>query len=88
MNLSWKQVIFLVKAFITHYGRRNKGMETAYTQIPHSADRPIIGVVAAHGNEDENSHISPAKWWDVNGIPNSTTKYKEDQKVMWHATTI
>ncbi|KAJ1387998.1 protein JASON-like [Sesbania bispinosa] len=64
----------------------NKGMETAYTQIPHSADRPIIGVVAAHGNEDENSHISPAKWWDVNGIPNSTTKYKEDQKVMWHAT--
>lgn len=39
-------------------------------------DRPILGMVAAHWNEDETSHISP-KWWDGNGIPNSTTKYKE-----------
>ncbi|KAH1211543.1 Protein JASON [Glycine max] len=28
----------------------------------------------------------PFKWWYDNGIPNSTTKYKEDQKVKWHAT--
>ncbi|KAF8412739.1 hypothetical protein HHK36_000708 [Tetracentron sinense] len=48
-------------------------------------DRPIIGIVAAHWNEDEPSRISP-KWWDGNGIPNSTNKYKEDQKVSWHAT--
>ncbi|KAA8526190.1 hypothetical protein F0562_008071 [Nyssa sinensis] len=48
-------------------------------------DRPIIGMVAAHWNEDELSRISP-KWWDGNGIPNSTNKYKEDQKVSWHAT--
>ncbi|XVF81697.1 hypothetical protein PTKIN_Ptkin15bG0176200 [Pterospermum kingtungense] len=48
-------------------------------------DRPIIGMVAAHWNEDESSQISP-KWWDGNGIPNSTNKYKEDQKVSWHAT--
>ncbi|KAJ7960638.1 Protein JASON [Quillaja saponaria] len=48
-------------------------------------DRPIIGIVAAHWNEDERSNISP-KWWDGNGIPNSTNKYKEDQKVSWHAT--
>ncbi|KAK9285438.1 hypothetical protein L1049_024631 [Liquidambar formosana] len=48
-------------------------------------DRPILGTVAAHWNEDELSHISP-KWWDGNGIPNSTNKYKEDQKVSWHAT--
>ncbi|CAK9133199.1 unnamed protein product [Ilex paraguariensis] len=48
-------------------------------------DRPILGMVAAHWNEDEPSRISP-KWWDGNGIPNSTTKYKEDQKVSWHAT--
>lgn len=48
-------------------------------------DRPILGLVAAHWKEDENSHISP-KWWDGNGIPNSTNKYKEDQKVSWHAT--
>ncbi|GAA0164123.1 RNA processing factor [Lithospermum erythrorhizon] len=49
------------------------------------ADRPIIGLVAAHWNEDEVSHISP-KSWDGNGIPNSTSKYKEDQKVSWHST--
>lgn len=39
-------------------------------------DRPIIGTVAAHWNEDEPTRISP-KWWDGNGIPNSTNKYKE-----------
>ncbi|KAL4575560.1 hypothetical protein LXL04_022407 [Taraxacum kok-saghyz] len=27
-----------------------------------------------------------ASWWDGNGIPNTTNKYKEDQKVSWHAT--
>ncbi|KAF8007743.1 hypothetical protein BT93_K1667 [Corymbia citriodora subsp. variegata] len=48
-------------------------------------DRPIIGLVAAHWKEDEQSHV-PQKWWDGNGIPNSTNKYKEDQKVSWHAT--
>ncbi|KAF8083145.1 hypothetical protein N665_0790s0008 [Sinapis alba] len=48
-------------------------------------DRPIIGLVAAHWNEDEQNEILP-KWWDGNGIPNTTTKYKEDQKVSWHAT--
>ncbi|CAN1850854.1 Protein JASON [Linum perenne] len=48
-------------------------------------DRPIIGMVAAHWNVDEPNEARP-KWWDGNGIPNSTTKYKEDQKVSWHAT--
>ncbi|CAO2814189.1 unnamed protein product [Amaranthus hypochondriacus] len=49
-------------------------------------DRPIIGLVATHWNKpEEDTHISP-KPWDGNGIPNSTTKYKEDQKVCWHAT--
>uniref|UniRef100_A0A5B7BDI4 Protein JASON n=1 Tax=Davidia involucrata TaxID=16924 RepID=A0A5B7BDI4_DAVIN len=48
-------------------------------------DRPIIGMVAAHWNEDQPSRVLP-KWWDGNGIPNSTNKYKEDQKVSWHAT--
>ncbi|KAM1919911.1 hypothetical protein ACFX15_023791 [Malus domestica] len=48
-------------------------------------DRPIIGLVATHWNEDEHTRVSP-KWWDGNGIPNSTNKYKEDQKVSWHAT--
>nr|CAD1819576.1 unnamed protein product [Ananas comosus var. bracteatus] len=48
-------------------------------------DRPIIGMVAAHWNEEESDPVPP-KWWDGNGIPNSTNKYKEDQKVSWHAT--
>lgn len=48
-------------------------------------DRPIIGMVAAHWIEEETPQIGP-KWWDGNGIPNSTNKYKEDQKVSWHAT--
>ncbi|KAF5194275.1 Jason-like protein [Thalictrum thalictroides] len=48
-------------------------------------DRPILGTVAAHWNDEEPSRISP-KWWDGNGIPNSTNKYNEDQKVSWHAT--
>ncbi|KAL3754873.1 hypothetical protein ACJRO7_002036 [Eucalyptus globulus] len=48
------------------------------------SDRPIIGLVAAHWNENETQTLP--KWWDGNGIPNSTNKYKEDQKVSWHAT--
>ncbi|XP_044501996.1 protein JASON-like isoform X2 [Mangifera indica] len=48
------------------------------------SDRPIIGMVAAHWNE-ETPQVQP-RWWDGNGIPNSTNKYKEDQKVSWHAT--
>ncbi|XP_060209668.1 protein JASON-like isoform X1 [Lycium barbarum] len=59
------------------------GENVHYGKTP--ADRPIIGLVAAHWNDDETSRISP-KWWDGNGIPNSTNKYKEDQKVSWHAT--
>lgn len=53
--------------------KSNKNME-AFSITP--GDRPIIGMVAAHWNEKEQSQIS-AKWWDGNGIPNSTNKYKE-----------
>lgn len=67
----------------------SKNFYSDSTRKPHfgrtPGDRPIIGIVAAHWNDDEPSHISP-KWWDGNGIPNSTNKYKEDQKVSWHAT--
>ncbi|CAM0876540.1 unnamed protein product [Alopecurus aequalis] len=47
-------------------------------------DRPIIGMVAAHWKSEEPEVFTP-QWWDGNGIPNSTNKYKEDQKVSWHA---
>ncbi|TKY46761.1 JASON protein [Spatholobus suberectus] len=67
---------------------RNKRMQIAYNQVRKTpAERPIIGMVAAHWNEDEDSQVPPPKWWDGNGIPNSTNKYKEDQKVNWHATS-
>ncbi|CAL9123082.1 unnamed protein product [Musa textilis] len=49
------------------------------------ADRPILGMVAAHW-KDEEPEPKLSKRWDGNGIPNSTNKYKEDQKVSWHAT--
>jgi hypothetical protein len=57
---------------------RRKKMEMGHYQVRKTpADRPIIGMVAAHWNEDENSDVPPPKWWDGNGIPNSTNKYKE-----------
>ncbi|KAK7333722.1 hypothetical protein VNO80_30499 [Phaseolus coccineus] len=66
---------------------RNRRMQIAYNHVRKSpVDRPIIGMVAAHWNENEDSQVPPPKWWDGNGIPNSTNKYKEDQKVNWHAT--
>ncbi|KAK6238505.1 hypothetical protein QUC31_003974 [Theobroma cacao] len=68
---------------------RYKNIQSNYSKLPPfgrtPGDRPIIGMVAAHWNEEESSHVTP-KWWDGNGIPNSTNKYKEDQKVSWHAT--
>ncbi|XP_058788273.1 protein JASON-like [Vicia villosa] len=64
---------------------RRKKMEMAQIRKT-PADRPIIGMVAAHWHEEEKSDAPPPKWWDGNGIPNSTNKYKEDQKVSWHAT--
>ncbi|XP_043688268.1 protein JASON-like [Telopea speciosissima] len=54
-------------------------------KISDEDSRPILGMVAAHWNDDGLSHDSP-KWQDGNGIPNSTSKYKEDQRVNWHAT--
>ncbi|XXG74534.1 hypothetical protein AAC387_Pa07g3232 [Persea americana] len=65
--------------------RRTISNGKSYSGKSTDDDRPIVGSVAAHWNDDEPSHIPP-KQWDGNGIPNSTTKYKEDQKVSWHAT--
>lgn len=66
---------------IVHNGSSTSGTSQR-SRTP--GDRPILGMVAAHWNDDE-LQVSP-KWWDGNGIPNSTNKYKEDQKVSWHAT--
>ncbi|KAL8160136.1 hypothetical protein V2J09_001673 [Rumex salicifolius] len=61
------------------------GNERKYRPGGNQEDRPILGLVAEHWKEEDVSRISP-KEWDGNGIPNTTTKYKEDQKVHWHAT--
>ncbi|WOL15366.1 protein JASON-like isoform X1 [Canna indica] len=66
------------------------GLSNEIFEKPHSAksadvDRPILGMVAAHW-KDEDPESRSSKRWDGNGIPNSTNKYKEDQKVSWHAT--
>lgn len=44
-------------------------------------ERPILG--ASSGDYSSAKKRSP---WDGQGIPNSTAKYKEDQKVNWHTT--
>ncbi|KAG8074953.1 hypothetical protein GUJ93_ZPchr0006g45623 [Zizania palustris] len=43
--------------------------------------------MASEANWDaENPTPRLSKAWDCHGIPNSTTKYKEDQQVRWHTT--
>ncbi|KAF8691168.1 hypothetical protein HU200_040282 [Digitaria exilis] len=48
-------------------------------------DVPIFPVSGFYWDSDNPTPVLP-KAWDGNGIPNTTTKYKEDQKVNWHAT--
>ncbi|KAG0480801.1 hypothetical protein HPP92_011659 [Vanilla planifolia] len=50
-----------------------------------NVDKPITGAASSFWNEEELCGALP-KQWDGNGIPNTTTKYKEDQKVNWHTT--
>lgn len=47
-------------------------------------ERPIFGSLADHW---EAAWATKRPAWDGKGIPNSTHKYREDQKVMWHATS-
>lgn len=65
--------------FASPDGRRLGNRAALRERSPNSkspADRPIIGMVAAHWKDDEAARVSP-KLWDGNGIPNSTNKYKE-----------
>lgn len=56
----------------------NGEMESASDfEILKSADTPSIGAVPAELNEDEDSHLASPKAHEVNGIPNTTKKYKE-----------
>ncbi|KAJ7557146.1 hypothetical protein O6H91_05G113500 [Diphasiastrum complanatum] len=60
--------------------RKLKPLQHASQKSP--SERPILGAVAAHWVNPESAEPQ----WDGKGIPNSTTKYKEDQKVSWHTT--
>ena len=48
----------------------------SHSAMSSDEDRPIIGMVAAHWKDKEPVNFTP-KWFDGNGIPNSTNKYKE-----------
>ncbi|KAK9676552.1 hypothetical protein RND81_11G084600 [Saponaria officinalis] len=76
-----------LKPPLANGGNDRHNQEAASMREPNIRDTPhIIDLVAAHWNEQEDTpHIQP-KWRGGNGIPNSTTKYKEDQKVRWRAT--
>ncbi|XP_024359072.1 uncharacterized protein [Physcomitrium patens] len=47
-------------------------------------ERPILGSLADHW---EAALTTKKSAWDGKGIPNSTHKYREDQKVMWHSAS-
>ncbi|MQM10197.1 hypothetical protein Taro_043087 [Colocasia esculenta] len=71
-----------------HDGRMNcKAASRRRSPVSSSPERnrPNIGTVSAHWNSETSIRVSP-KMWNGNGIPNSTNKYKEDQRVSWHAT--
>ncbi|XP_024524186.1 protein JASON isoform X3 [Selaginella moellendorffii] len=56
--------------------------ETRSTQTQMSFDeKPIMGLVAADWLEPDTSEVKSYKAWDGKGIPNSPSKYKEDQTI-------
>lgn len=66
-------------------GEGQTGRQLGFGSVDLS-DVPIF--VASGLNWDIENNPTPMlpKAWDGNGIPNTTTKYKEDQRVNWHAT--
>ncbi|CAN6271570.1 unnamed protein product [Urochloa humidicola] len=61
------------------------GKELCYDYEKNVFDVPIFPASGFNWDIDNPTPVLP-KPWDGNGIPNTTTKYKEDQKVSWHAT--
>ncbi|XP_024517850.1 uncharacterized protein LOC9636311 isoform X2 [Selaginella moellendorffii] len=56
--------------------------ETRSTQTQMSFDeKPIMGLVATDWLEPDTSEVKSYKAWDGKGIPNSPSKYKEDQTI-------
>ncbi|CAM0946637.1 unnamed protein product [Alopecurus aequalis] len=63
----------------------NVGKQQGFERITDVTDVPIFVASGLNCNDDNPTPMLP-KAWDGNGIPNTTTKYKEDQRVNWHAT--
>ncbi|KAE8804595.1 hypothetical protein D1007_19645 [Hordeum vulgare] len=49
-------------------------------------ESPVFTAASGMDADVENPTPRFPKAWDGNGIPNTTNKYKEDQKVSWHTT--
>ncbi|CAM8890939.1 unnamed protein product [Rhodiola kirilowii] len=49
-------------------------------------DMPKLRTIKTPWNEEFEPSPVPLKWWNGNGIPNSTNKYREDQIVSWDVT--
>ncbi|KAL2252242.1 UNVERIFIED_CONTAM: Protein JASON [Sesamum indicum] len=76
-----------LKPYLPNHDSNNEQFGPTSSKNVHSCptpgDRPILGLVAAHWNDDETSCISP-KWWDGNGIPNSTNKIRKSVGMQHH----
>ncbi|XP_051194659.1 protein JASON [Lolium perenne] len=62
------------------------GKLPGFGRIGDITEVPIFVASGLNWNDDNPTPMLPKAVWDGNGIPNTTTKYKEDQKVNWHAT--
>ncbi|XP_047076374.1 protein JASON-like [Lolium rigidum] len=62
------------------------GKLPGFGRIGDITEVPIFVASGLNWNDDNPTPMLPKPVWDGNGIPNTTTKYKEDQKVNWHAT--
>lgn len=64
----------------------NMGKQPGFEGIGATMDVPIFVASGLNWDIDNPTPLLPKAAWDGNGIPNTTTKYKEDQRVSWHAT--
>ncbi|KAL6873769.1 hypothetical protein ACP4OV_013851 [Aristida adscensionis] len=58
--------------------------DQSYDECSFLAEDPVF--MASDLKDVENPTPRLPKTWDGNGIPNTTSRYKEDQKVSWHTT--
>uniref|UniRef100_A0A0D9ZN30 Uncharacterized protein n=1 Tax=Oryza glumipatula TaxID=40148 RepID=A0A0D9ZN30_9ORYZ len=54
----------------------------------HNREEAILGTVGSYwsSTKQDNAHCSSRSDSGTNGIPNTTSKYREDKRVNWHST--